>query len=100
MKFSKWMRGYYRLSDETRFAGIRRHRDGWHVEIRDSDTGTLRRYAGIWPTLRSAKAEAEHVLSPTPLIELFTAELKRSQGDWRDPDVVWCADELTDEETP
>jgi hypothetical protein len=62
MKFKKWMAGYYRLSAETKFAGIRREHDGWHVEIRDSYTGTLQRYAGIWPTLRIAKAEAALIL--------------------------------------
>ena len=71
MKFEKWMRGYYRLSSEAQFAGIRHQRDGWHIEIRDSATGTLQRYAGIWRTLRDARAEAEHALNPTPLIEIF-----------------------------
>lgn len=71
MKFTKWMRGYYRLSDETRFAGIKHERDGWHVEIRDSDTGTLQRYAGIWPTLKDAREEAARVLNPTHTMDTW-----------------------------
>ncbi len=62
MRFTRWMAGYYRLTAEVDFAGIRRQRDGWHVEIRDITTGDLHRYGGIWPTLREAKAEAGYIL--------------------------------------
>ena len=63
MKFTKWMKGYYRLSADTKFAGIKHERDGWHAEIRSRDTGDLIRYAGIWPTLRDAREEAERLLA-------------------------------------
>jgi hypothetical protein len=36
----------------------------WRVEIRDSETGNLRRYAGIWPTRREALRECAEVLGP------------------------------------
>lgn len=63
MTFEKWMPGYYRLSIGGHFAGIRKHDDRkWHVEIRESATGELRRYAGIWDTLRDGREEAEGIL--------------------------------------
>ncbi|KKN40169.1 hypothetical protein LCGC14_0736010 [marine sediment metagenome] len=82
MRFQKWMRGYYRLSADTQFAGIRRDRDGWHVEIRDSATGTLQRYAGIWPTLREARDEAEHVLSTAEAETFFDRRFEARLIPW------------------
>lgn len=35
---------------------------GWHSEIRDS-SGELQRYAGVWPTLKDAVEEVEHILT-------------------------------------
>lgn len=65
MRLKRWMAGYYRLSHEGQFAGLRLHDDRkWYVEIRDSATGNLIRHGGIWPTMSEAEAEAERLLNP------------------------------------
>lgn len=57
--FRKQYSGSYRLTiSHGRFAQIRKSTGAWLVEIRISDTGELVRYAGLWPTLAEAKAEA------------------------------------------
>ena len=63
MERERWMAGYYRINNGERFAGIRRHGRKWHVEIRQSSTGNLLQYAGIWDSLHDASKEAEWVLS-------------------------------------
>lgn len=50
------------------------HKEGreWHAEIRVIDTGTIRRYAGLWKTRKDAEEEVEHILSPRTLAEVFS----------------------------
>jgi len=56
--------GVYRLSNGgDRFGQVRRVGREWHAEIRETETGTLVRFAGIWRTRRDAVEEIQHVLS-------------------------------------
>jgi len=77
MTREKWMNGYYRVkgSEATKFAGIRKHDDNkWYVEIRESATGNMTRYAGIWNTLKEATEEAE--------FQLMTPAERRTHLGW------------------
>lgn len=50
--------GCYRWTiDGEQFGQVKRDGHQWKAEIRESSTGSLIRYAGIWPTLREALAE-------------------------------------------
>jgi len=69
MQLRKLMAGWYRLSNEFCFSNIRlgRKESGelttkWYADVRDSRTGNLKRYAGIWNTRRDAIEEAEDLL--------------------------------------
>lgn len=61
-RFAQIVRGSYtssaRWGDEFRRGTP--HGRHWAVEIRDSDSGQMMRYAGVWPTLREA---VESILS-------------------------------------
>lgn len=48
--------------DNYRFGQIKREGRRWTAEIRESQTGALVRFAGIWATKRDAVEECEHIL--------------------------------------
>ena len=57
--FRKHCTGMYRLTiNADQFARIRKLMGAWLVEIRNTNSGDLIQYAGLWPTLRDAKADA------------------------------------------
>jgi hypothetical protein len=57
-------RGCYRVSNGSdRFGQIKRDGREWHAEIRDSESGSLIRVAGIWRTRSDAIDEVEFILS-------------------------------------
>lgn len=54
----------YRVSGNgDRFGQIKRDGREWHAEIRDTESGSLVRFAGIWNTRRDAIEEVEFILS-------------------------------------
>ena len=54
----------YRVScNGDRFGQIRKHGREWHAEIRDTESGSLIRFAGVWRTRRDATEEIESILS-------------------------------------
>lgn len=67
-KLRRYCSGVYRvtLSDDC-FGQIQRTIDDeWCAEVRDTNTGNLKRYAGLWNTCRAAHAE----LVSIPTIDL------------------------------
>ena len=62
----KWTRGVYRMTlDDQHFAQLKRYGHRWTIEIRYTNSGDLKRYAGLLSTLREATDEArEFVVSP------------------------------------
>ena len=62
----KHYKGTYRVSypDAARFGQIRRYSKRlWIAEIRNTETGTLLRHAGIWETRQDAIEECEGILN-------------------------------------
>lgn len=54
----------YRVScGGERFGQIRKNGRQWHAEIRDTESGALIRFAGVWHTRRDAVEEVESLLS-------------------------------------
>ena len=44
------------------FGQIKKVDREWHAEIRDTETGTLLRYAGIWNRKSDAVEDCEHII--------------------------------------
>lgn len=66
MKLTKLYAGCYRLSAHlawTAFGHIRRNGQLWEAEIRDTETGNLRRPAGLWATRAAAAQECCDLLN-------------------------------------
>ena len=51
-----------RISNGTFFGQIRRVGREWHAEMRESVSGDLIRFAGIWKTRRDAEEEVRYLL--------------------------------------
>lgn len=65
-KLRKHYGGCYRTpSVNGRFGQIKKATNptSWLAEIRDSETGAIIRYAGYWPTLKSANEEVASLLT-------------------------------------
>ena len=66
VRFQKMMAGHYRVIGNTVFAHIShdrsvpRHR--WKSTIRNCVDAKILRYAGLWPTLREARAESTRLI--------------------------------------
>lgn len=64
LKVRRHSKGVYRVScGGERFGQIKQAGGEWHAEIRDTESGSLIRFAGIWKTRSDAIEEVEHILS-------------------------------------
>ena len=62
MKLKKHYEGCYRISFGDVFGQIKKvRRSQWQAEVRDTQTGQLIRYAGLWNTRREAIEELNHI---------------------------------------
>jgi len=69
IKTTGWRRfsdGIHRYRAGGLFAQVRRVGRQWQGEVRWTDTGVIIRYAGLWGTLRDAKAETLDALGAPP----------------------------------
>lgn len=65
-QIERWTSTTYRVRNRavwSAFASIERCGRVWHVEIRDSETGKIVRFGGMWDTKRDAVNEAVAVLA-------------------------------------
>jgi len=54
--------GCYRLTlSDSYFGQIKKVKRQWEAEIRENDTGTLVRFAGIWSSRKDAVEELLHI---------------------------------------
>jgi hypothetical protein len=62
--------GCYRISSLASdvFGQIKQDGRMWNAEIRDRKTGDMRRFAGIWYTLKDAQQECESIMRRHPVI--------------------------------
>jgi len=59
----KHYQGCYRVRDGGEFFGqVKREGRTWVAEIRETNSGDLMRYAGIWSSKRDAVEECESIL--------------------------------------
>lgn len=68
LEMTKWGPGCYRIRKGGELFGQIHHDHPdfprkWVAEIRYTETGNLRQYAGIWNTLKEAREEVEFILS-------------------------------------
>lgn len=62
-QIKKHYEGCYRISNNGPFFGqVKKVNREWHAEIRQTETGTLVRFAGIWNTRKDAIEEIDSLL--------------------------------------
>lgn len=54
--------GYRVSANKSVFGQIKKNGHMWEAEIRETKTGDLVRFAGIWKTLADAKDECDHII--------------------------------------
>ena len=61
MKLKKHYEGCYRINYGDIFGQIKKVKRTWQAEVRNTKTGQLIRYAGLWNTRREAIEELNHI---------------------------------------